>query len=202
MSRNIKHVGQIVNTQKRVVVVFRELPDDQTSCLVVDTDALPDWMHDDIISAVESPSAQAATNFYEFAQRSVFTDGTNMLQTLHNSRRLQKLPTSAIKMTPNNSVSVALDELNKLIAENNGGAPVVVPDGTQLQPAAMDPSIASRSTTSEPLDDAALAKSMISQADGLATEVERLRAEAYDMDPSLKPKRGRPSKATATEVSE
>ena len=48
MSRNIKHVGQILNTQKRCVVVFRELPDDPTNCLVVDTDALPDWMHDDV----------------------------------------------------------------------------------------------------------------------------------------------------------
>ena len=44
---NIKHVGHIINTQKRCVVVFREIPDEPESALVVDTDALTDWMHDD-----------------------------------------------------------------------------------------------------------------------------------------------------------
>ena len=28
MARNIKHVGQLINTQRRVVVVFREVPDE------------------------------------------------------------------------------------------------------------------------------------------------------------------------------
>ena len=51
---NIKHVGKLSNTGKKVVVVFRELPDDPENCLVVDTDALPDWFHDDIINAVMS----------------------------------------------------------------------------------------------------------------------------------------------------
>ena len=94
---NIKHVGQIINTQKKCIVVFRELPDDQTSCLLVDTDAAPDWMHDDLMKAVEAPGAQASANFYEYAQRTVFTDGTNMLQTLHSSGRLIKFPTEKLQ---------------------------------------------------------------------------------------------------------
>ena len=106
MATNIKHTGLLVNTGKRVVVVFRELPDDPTQCLVVDTEAVPDWMHDDIHNAVESPGAQATGNFYEYAERTVFTDGTNMLQTLHTTGRLMKTPTDNVKMTPNNSVSI------------------------------------------------------------------------------------------------
>ena len=35
-----KHVGQIVSTQQKVVVMFRQLPDDPEFCLVVDIDAL------------------------------------------------------------------------------------------------------------------------------------------------------------------
>ena len=53
MATNIKHTGMLLNTGKRVVVVFRELPDDPTHCLVVDTEAVPDWMQDDIHTAVE-----------------------------------------------------------------------------------------------------------------------------------------------------
>ena len=50
MAKNIKHVGQIINTGRRCVVVFREIPDEPNSCLIVDTEALVDWMHDDVIS--------------------------------------------------------------------------------------------------------------------------------------------------------
>lgn len=198
---NIKHVGQIINTQKRCIVVFREIPDDANSCLVVDTDACPDWMHDDLMTAVESPGAQASSNFYEYAERSVFTDGTNMLQTLHGSGRLNKHPTSNIAMTPNNSVSVNLKELNDLIREETDGAPVVSPDDTQLQPAARD--LGDVLTEATPpadapvMSDGELAKSMLSQAQGYEAEAESLKAQAYELDPSLKPRRGRPAKATA-----
>lgn len=191
---NIKHVGQLVNTQKRVIVVFRELPDDQNHALVVDTDALPDWMHDDMISSVESPSAQASANFYEYAERSVFTDGTNMLQTLHNTGKLIKTPTKNVKMTPNNSVAIALDEINDIIRDEGESAPVVAPDPMQLQPASLqDNASAAKPGTPEPLDDTALAASMVAQAAGFEAEAETLRTQAYEMDPSLKPRRGRPA---------
>jgi hypothetical protein len=195
---NIKHVGKIKNTQKRVVVMFRELPGDSDHCLVVDTDALPDWMHDNIISAVESPGAQQSANFYEYAQRTVFTDGSNMLTTLHNQGRLQKQATSNIIMTPNNSVSIALNELNDLIREQTGGAPVVRPDDDQLSVAASD---AARNSTSRSLTESAakksvvdnsdIARNMLAQAEQFRAEAERLVAEAYEIDPSLKPKAGR-----------
>ena len=51
-SMNTKHVGKLSNTGKKCVVVFRELPEDKENCLIVDTDACPDWMHDDIMNAV------------------------------------------------------------------------------------------------------------------------------------------------------
>jgi hypothetical protein len=198
---NIKHVGQIINTQKKCIVVFRELPDDQNSCLLVDTDAAPDWMHDDLMTAVESPGAQSTGNFYEYAERSVFTDGTNMLQTLHSSGRLIKFPTDKVAMTPNNSVSVNLKELNDIIREDTDGAPVVKPDDTQIQPAARDlsdvPEVGAPSVDAPVMGDEELAKSMLSQAQGFEAEAESLKAQAYELDPSLKPRRGRPAKAPA-----
>ena len=205
----MKHVGHIKNTQKRVVVVFRELPGDPDHCLVVDTDALPDWMHDNIITAVESPGAQQSANFYEYAQRTVFSDGNNMLSTLHTQGKLQKQATSNIMMTPNNSVSIALNELNDLIREQTGGAPVVKPDDDQLGVASSD--AAKRATSNsitestatakaDVVDNTDIAKNMLAQAEQFRAEAERLTAEAYEMEPSLKPARGRKkaaSKATA-----
>lgn len=197
---NIKHVGQIINTQKKCIVVFRELPDDPTHCLLVDTDAAPDWMHDDLMKAVEAPGAQSSANFYEYAERTVFTDGTNMLQTLHSTGRLIKFPTDKVAMTPNNSVSVNLKELNDIIREDTDGAPVVSPDDTQIQPAARDlgdvPEVGGQ-TDAPVMKDGDLAKNMIAQAESFLAEAESLKAQAYELDPSLKPRRGRPAKQPA-----
>ncbi len=204
MSRNIKHVGQIVNTQKRCVVVFRELPDDPNQCLVVDTDALPDWMHDNVINASESPGAQASANFYEYAERSVMSDGTNMLQTLHKTGRLMKTPTDNVKMTPNNAVSIGLTELNNIIREQSSGEPVVKPDDTQSNMVGKDVLADTTSETitessvpqtSDAMDPQDLAKNLLAQAKTFEQEAKSLKKQAYDLAPNLKPG---PKKTTAT----
>ena len=47
------------------------------------------------------------------------------------------------------------------------------------------------------LDDTAIAKGMLTQAETFLAEAKRLQDEAYEMAPSLKPKRGRAKKKTA-----
>lgn len=208
---NIKHVGQL-HTGKRCVVVFREVPEEPNNCLVIDTDALPDWMHDDVINAVESPGAQESANFYEYAQRVMFTDGSNMLQALHKRGLMQKVPTGDVLMTPNNSVSIKLNELNDIINEQNGGTPVVVPeeDPNSLKVAnkqldtvneVVDTMPVMENATdnmaSDTMDDLALARSLMDQAITFQKEADDLKERAIAIDPSLKPKRGRPVKNTA-----
>ena len=189
--------------------MFREVPDEPTSCLVVDTDALVDWMHDDVINSVESPGAQASPNFYEYAQRAMFTDGSNMLQTLHARRLLQKVPTDNVMMTPNQTSQVKLSELNAIIREQNGDKPVVAPaeDPNALPMAGKDvsetiaedytPAPQAQAPADGVLQTDDVAKGMISQAEYFETEAKRLREEAYALDETLRPKRGRPKKETA-----
>ena len=209
MAKNIKHVGQIINTGRRCVVVFREIPDEPNSCLIVDTEALVDWMHDDVINSVESTSAQAANNFYEYAQRALFTDGSNMLQALHAKGLLQKQETSNILMIPNSSTSVNLAELNKINREQNGDQPAVTPpvDPDQLTMANKPvdnvaetytaPAPAAAQPADGAIDDTALAKSMMDQAKTFEAEAASLKEQAIALDPTLKPKRGRPAKTPA-----
>ena len=187
-TNNLKHVGQIINTQRRCVVVFREIPDDPNHCLVVDTDSLVDWMHDDVINAVQSLEGQASSEFYQYAARTMFTDGTQMLNGLHSRGLLKKHATTNISMTPNREQSILLSELNKLIREQTGGKPVVEDVEVTQQPT---------NTTPQPdvaLDDTAIAKNMLAQAEQFLAEAERLRTEAYEMAPSLKPKAKRAKK--------
>jgi hypothetical protein len=184
-TNNLKHVGQLINTQKRCVIVFREIPDDIDHCLVVDTDALVDWMHDDVINAVESPGAQSSVDFSEFAERRTMTDGTNMLQALHLRGLLQKQKSSNVMMTPNRESQIRLDDLNKII---RGDATPTAPEVTP----------ATAPTSNDVIDDITLANNMITQAKQFEEEAETLRENAYALSPELKPKRGRPSaKATA-----
>ena len=197
MTTNIKHVGK-TSTGKRIVVVFRELPDEPDQCLVVDTDALPDWFHDDVINAVESPGAQASPNFYEYAQRTVLTDGTNMLQSLHNNGRLMKIPTDDVKMTPNNEQVIGLTEINNIVRDEEGSTPVVTPPTDQVTLAGKDTSsmiVEDVTTTKENgLSDTDIAKNLLAQAKGYEVEAKSLKAQAYDLAPGLKPG---PKKTTA-----
>ena len=203
MSMNIKHVAK-THTGKKCVVVFRELPDEPDNCLIVDTEALPDWMHDNIMQAVESPGAQASTDFYAYAERTVLTDGTNMLQTLHSTGRLQKMPTDKITMTPNNDVSVGLTEINNIVREQNGNVPTAVTpptDQVNMAGKTMDvmESTAAPATSTEGINDTDLAKQFLAQAKGYETEAKSLRAQAYELAPGLKPG---PKKPVAKKESE
>ena len=203
MSMNIKHVGK-THTGKKCVVVFREVPDEPHNCLIVDTDALPDWMHDDIMNAVESPGAQQSNDFYEYAERTVLTDGTNMLQALHKTGRLQKVPTDQITLTPNNEVAVGLTEINNIVRENTGDKPVVAPSTEQVGMAGKDtaptPVMESASAPSnEGISDTDLAKQFLAQAKGYETEAKSLKAQAYELAPGLKPG---PKKPVAKKESE
>lgn len=203
MSMNIKHVAK-THTGKKCVVVFRELPDEPENCLIVDTEALPDWMHDNIMQAVESPGAQQSTDFYAYAERTVLTDGTNMLQTLHSSGRLQKMPTDKITMTPNNDVSVGLTEINNIVREQNEKSNVVTPPTDQVGMAGktMDvvESAAMPTTSNEGITDNDLAKQFLAQAKGFETEAKSLKAQAYELAPGLKPGPKKPAAKTESET--
>tara|TARA_A100001391_G_C5040084_1_gene270659 strand:- start:698 stop:1339 length:642 start_codon:yes stop_codon:yes gene_type:complete len=207
---NVKHVGQVANTGLKCVVVFREIYDengnvtDPNHCLIVETERLPDMEHDDIVRVVESDSAQTANQFYEVAHRSMFSDGINMLTKLHNRGYLKKYPTNQILMTPNSSTSVALSEVNEIIRKQSTGMSEGDIRNSMVDDTDKPPRnhTTSQQTTPAPkaeagvLDDSTIAKNMLSQADTYEAEVKRLREEAYNMAPDLKPKRGR-KKATA-----
>ena len=207
---NVKHVGQVANTGLKCVVVFREIYDengnvtDPDHCLIVETERLPDMEHDDIVRVVESESAQTANQFYEIAHRSMFSDGINMLTKLHNRGYLKKYPTDQILMTPNSSTSVALSEVNEIIRKQSTGMSESDIRNSMVDDTDKPPRNHTTSQQTAPapkaeagvLDDSDIAKNMLSQADTYEAEVKRLREEAYNMAPELKPKRGR-KKATA-----
>ena len=119
---NLKHVGRMKETGKRILVAFRTLPGDAYSCLVIPTETLDDSYHNAIINLVESATAQEAYEFAEALDRTQFPDGSRMLPSLHAKGKLVKVPTSQVEMIPNINTSILLSELNQIIADNRGVA--------------------------------------------------------------------------------
>ena len=214
MAQNTKHVGALANTGTRCIVMFREVPNEPENCLVIETDSLPDWAHDDIIKMVDGPKAQEAANLWEVADRTVFSNGESMLAFSHKAGWLKKVATDNVEMKPNSFTSIKLDELNNLIREQSGEPNNAVPEfKAETTADALGQMDAQRRVTTENveelanptppmapntdgvIDDTAMASNMMAQAESFESEAKALREQAYELNPDLKPKRGRPPKA-------
>jgi|694.fasta_scaffold10578_15 hypothetical protein len=120
MATNLKHVGRIKSTGRRCMVVFRTLPNDAFNCLIIQSESLEPDYHDQLISLVESPAAQNANEFSEVLARSMFSDGSTMLPSLHVKGLLTKVATDQVELVPNMQTTILLSDLNQAIAEQQG----------------------------------------------------------------------------------
>jgi hypothetical protein len=115
----IKHVGK--NNERKVLVLYREVPGDEHMCLVIYPEVLNASWQDSIQKVVESDVGQQANQLADALHRSLLPDGRPILETLHNERMIKKVRTSDIIMTPAPGATMRLDELNKMINEMNKG---------------------------------------------------------------------------------
>lgn len=193
MSKFTKHVGQD-HLGNKLVIVFRELPDDPDNCLVVYSNTLSEMYHDQLMRIVDSDEAQQVVDLFEVLTRRNFGDGMIMLNALHSKALLRKMPVDKIVVTPMPNRQAPLREINNQIRTSKGQAvhaakvdaplPVVeVPVGAPVE-------------ATEPLTVRDQAKAKLDAARQMEEDALRLREEAYAMDPGLK-KGGRPSKKTA-----
>ena len=207
---NLKHVGRIKDTGRKCLVVFRTLPGDAFNCLIITTENLDDSYHTALINLVESPAAQDAVEFAEVLARAVFPDGSTMLPSLHVKKLLAKVATDKVEMTPNNSATILLSELNQIIAEQKGisvqdlaikptakenAEAIEVATAKDISPPTgnTDPLVdqqVAKTTASmlneEPLSDEAIARKYRSDADRLSKEAAQLRRMAEDLVPTKK----------------
>lgn len=191
----LKHIGRLKKSKRKVIVAYRTLPGDSSSCVCVSTENLEAADHDSLIKLVESNAGQ---NSYEFAQvmaRGTLSDGSNMLARFHTTGKMIKVKTNEVEMTPDTNNSIPLDELNKIIAEQKG----VTIDDLALTADNQEPTQSKKdnsksidiqdnlpTTDNEALTDEALAANYRSQADTMFKEAKRLREEAEKLHPTKK----------------
>ncbi len=186
----MKHVGKMKNNGAKVVVVYRTLPGDPHSALVVGTGSLQASYHDALMSLVQEASGQSANELADILSVRKFPDGNTMLSWLHFNNYLKKVPTNGVLMTPNTTTAVPLDEINKLIAESTGVSveDLAVSDGSAPKSAGRNAKkepavITDVENTAVQADSADTPSQMRSRADALFKEAQRLRKAADEIDP-------------------
>jgi hypothetical protein len=195
---NLKHIGRVKSNKRKCAVVFRTLPNDPESCLILPTENLAPEDHDDVIALIESNSAQTAYELAEAMDRAVLRDGSRMLPRFHATQRLVKMSTAEIEMTPDTNSVIGLDELNKMIADQRGVGieDLTMPPSEADTPRTRDLGEPARAetvqeettTTDGVLTDEDLAAQYRSQADALFKEAKRLREQAEELVPTKRKK--------------
>lgn len=201
MSKFIKHVGK--HGDRKVAVIFRQIPGEEHMCLVVYTQILNQNIHDALIQCIESDIGQHSDNLADALNRNYTKDGQIILQVLHREGMLKKIQTSNVLMTPSPSQHIKLSELNSILSEMSRGEDAVkklqeIDSSRGLQ----DPKdVARRMRDQKPASDVqspavgalgnsdlaanfrAQAEKMNAEARGLMAEADRLLKEAVALEP-------------------
>ena len=213
----LKHVGK--QGDRKVVILFREVPQEEHMCLVVYPEVLPAPWHDTIMKVLESDVGQAAEQFADALHRSLLPDGRVILETLHAEKMIKKIRTADVNVTPRAGSSIRLDELNtmlnemkqgeaavKRLAENDAARGLVDPSVKRAAEAEFKrgrgQNVPPAAATDGALDDRTLAANMLSQAQkmeaeakGLIAEAARMKKEAERMHPGVNTKEAKPAEA-------
>jgi hypothetical protein len=222
----IKHIGK--HGDRKVAIVFREVPGEEHMALVVYPETLPISFHDAIMKVIESPVGQEAENLGDALFRSLLSDGRPMLQTLHVEGMIKKVQAKQVTVTPGGNSTVNLDEMNGIIRKMKMGEDAIR-EMAELDankgytgkakrrddfgrevgaPIPQRMAEVAGSDAARALDDRAIAQDRLQQAQrmeaearGLLAESARLKAEAEAMSGGApKPKRGRQKKVNAADA--
>jgi hypothetical protein len=176
----------MVQNKRRIVVAYKTLPNDADHCVVVTTENLEAADHDSLIKLVESPAGQEAEDLATVMARTKLSDGSTMLARFHKTGKMVKVKTSDVEMVPNSNSAILLSDLNEVIAQQKG---VSVADLAMKGPetlASVSDVPTSDTSSSDVLDDAALAAKYRSDADRLYKEAKQLREMAEELVPTKK----------------
>lgn len=202
MATVLKHVGSIED--KKVIVAYRTLPGDPMSALVIPTASLGQTYHDELITVVESNPAQSAYELATVLSVRKFSDGSTMLNALHQSGKLKRVPTNSVTMQPTVQKEswLSLDKLNEIIAEQRGVGIDELALTETGEPGKTESTTVATATElpvdgADVLSDEDLAAQYRTQADALYKEVQELRKKADELAPKKTTAKKTPAKTNA-----
>jgi len=197
MANFTRHVGR--HGDRKVAVIWREVPGEPHMALVVYTEILNRNIHDPLIACIESDIGQTSEDLADALNRTYTTDGQIILQKLHAEGMLKKVQTELIVMTTNPGTRIKLSELNTVLDEMKKGEDAVKKLAEMDKQMGMqDPATVARrmrgdkdafnpetipapvglQSADDALGDTALANNLRSQAERMSAEAKGLLAEA------------------------
>lgn len=197
----LRHIGK--HGDRKVAVIFREVPGEPHMCLVTYTETLNQHIHDPMMKCIEGDIGQNSKNLADALNRSYTKDGRPILQVLHAEGQLKKVNTELVVMTPAPNAKIKLSELNTILDEMEQGEAAVkkladmdkslgLQDPQDVVRRMRGPQNEPVQSTGDTLGDVTLAKQRFEQAQrmereakGLLAEAQRLMSEAKTLDPSV-----------------
>lgn len=119
----LRHVGK--HGDRKVAVIFREVPGEPHMCLVTYPEVLNQHIHDPLMKCIESDIGQNSKNLADALNRTHTKDGQIILQKLHAEGQLKKVNTEQVVMTPAPNIKIKLNELNTILDEMEQGEAAV-----------------------------------------------------------------------------
>jgi len=206
----IKHVGK--HNQRKVIIVYKTVPDETHMALIAYSDSLPSLVHDEAMKVLESEIGQNAKELADALFRNTMADGNNCLTALHKGGWLKKVPTNQVIVTPTSKSTVRLDELNDILAkleaggeaaqrladlDANRGTKGVLNTGREVGEPNLPASSDVLSDTDLAEQRLAQATKMEAEAKSLLAEAKRLKEEAKSLTPTKAKNVRATKKATA-----
>jgi hypothetical protein len=188
----LRHIGK--HNERKIAIIFREVPGEPHMCLVAYPEVLNRHIHDPLMKCIESDIGQSSENLADALNRTYTVDGKIILQALHAEGQLKKVNTEQVIVTPAPNTRIKLNELNKILDEMKQGEAAVkrlaeLDSSTGLQ----DPADVARrmrgdkqsasaapiaASTGDALGDIQLANNFRAQAERMDREAKGLLAEA------------------------
>jgi hypothetical protein len=203
MANFLRHIGKVGD--RKVAVIFRELPNEPHMSLIIYTELLGANIHDPLMAAIESQLGQSSKDLAEALNRSYTKDGKIILQVMHREGMMKKMQTNQVVMTPAPNQTIRLNELNDILNEmERGEAAVKRLADMDASRGLQDPVEVARRmrgelpqqdmTGADVLGNDSLAQNLMNQAQrmeaearGLLAESERLQKEAQSLMPVAAP---------------
>jgi hypothetical protein len=178
-----KHIGKLVNTDQRVVVVFMQIPERADHALVVSIDNLHPRLEQALLEIVDSKEGQHDPVLANILGRRVLPDtNENVLKALHERQLLRAVHVDQVVMLPQPNMPFPLRGILQSMGRAVPGE--VQPEASQAE--RFNP----HANNTAALDDETkvmIARNLIIEADMLAAEAANKREKAYTYAPSLRP---------------
>ena len=172
-----RHLGRHKDTNAQAVVVSMLIPQQTTHALVTYPDNLGETLRRELMTAVGSIDSQRAENLADVLARRQYADTQkSILQALHETKRLERVPIDEVLMTPDGNHKIALRSVLEAI-----GALVPATPADKFNPHAYN------TVTEGQQEQLGVARNLLVEAEMLEADARNKRAQAYQLAPSMRP---------------